>query len=135
MHVPARRRKASAFGATRPSRDSYLKHSGADHPRARSPAPTPCIRAYGFLSENARFAEILIEHGVQFIGPKPEHIPADGRQDRGQKRTAQRLAFQSYRDRRGGQSRPKAQAFFPPPARSASPVLVKAAAGGGGPRP
>src|SRR6186713_379204 len=29
---------------------------------------------YGFLSENARFAEILTEHGVQFIGPKPEHI-------------------------------------------------------------
>ena len=26
---------------------------------------------YGFLSENARFAEILAEHGVQFIGPKP----------------------------------------------------------------
>src|SRR5215510_8780242 len=29
---------------------------------------------YGFLSENARFAEILAEHGVQFIGPKPAHI-------------------------------------------------------------
>src|SRR5204862_2779816 len=29
---------------------------------------------YGFLSENARFAEILAEHGVHFIGPKAEHI-------------------------------------------------------------
>src|SRR5215470_11675707 len=29
---------------------------------------------YGFLSENARFAEILDEHGIHFIGPKPEHI-------------------------------------------------------------
>src|SRR5271166_1364749 len=29
---------------------------------------------YGFLSENARFAEILEEHGVTFIGPTPDHI-------------------------------------------------------------
>src|SRR3954466_7016864 len=29
---------------------------------------------YGFLSENARFAEIVNAHGYTFIGPKPEHI-------------------------------------------------------------
>jgi len=29
---------------------------------------------YGFLSENARFAEIVAAHGYTFIGPKPEHI-------------------------------------------------------------
>jgi len=29
---------------------------------------------YGFLSENARFAEIVGAHGYTFIGPRPEHI-------------------------------------------------------------
>src|SRR6187431_2264140 len=29
---------------------------------------------YGFLSENARFAKILTEHQITFIGPTSEHI-------------------------------------------------------------
>lgn len=29
---------------------------------------------YGFLSENARFADIVAEHGITFIGPSAEHI-------------------------------------------------------------
>jgi acetyl-CoA carboxylase biotin carboxylase subunit len=29
---------------------------------------------YGFLSENAKFADILEEHGITFIGPTAEHI-------------------------------------------------------------
>ena len=29
---------------------------------------------YGFLSENARFADILEAHGINFIGPKADHI-------------------------------------------------------------
>jgi acetyl-CoA carboxylase biotin carboxylase subunit len=33
---------------------------------------------YGFLSENARFAEIVQAHGMTFIGPKPEHIKVMG---------------------------------------------------------
>src|SRR5437588_4887233 len=56
-----------------PARDSYLnipallaacEITGADavHP------------GYGFLAENARFAEILADHNIGFIGPRPEHI-------------------------------------------------------------
>src|SRR3979490_2230434 len=74
-----------------PARDSYLnvpalltacEITGADavHP------------GYGFLSENARFAEILIEHGVHFIGPKPEHIRLMGDKIAA-KRTAKRLGI------------------------------------------
>src|SRR5271155_4569748 len=29
---------------------------------------------YGFLSENANFAEMVAAHGLTFIGPSPEHI-------------------------------------------------------------
>jgi len=29
---------------------------------------------YGFLSENADFAEVCSEYGIKFIGPSPEHI-------------------------------------------------------------
>src|ERR1700745_1091509 len=29
---------------------------------------------YGFLAENARFAEILEEHDISFIGPSAEHV-------------------------------------------------------------
>ena len=47
---------------------------------------------YGFLSENARFAEILAEHDVEFIGPKPEHIRLMGDKIEA-KRTAKRLGI------------------------------------------
>ena len=47
---------------------------------------------YGFLSENARFAEILQEHNIQFIGPKPAHIRLMGDKIEA-KRTASRLGI------------------------------------------
>ena len=32
------------------------------------------LQGYGFLSENATFVDICADHGIEFIGPKAEHI-------------------------------------------------------------
>jgi acetyl-CoA carboxylase biotin carboxylase subunit len=56
---------------------------------------------YGFLSENARFAEILASHGVSFIGPKPEHIRLMGDKIEA-KRTAKRLGIPVVPGSEGG---------------------------------
>ena len=84
---------------------------------------------YGFLSENARFAEILAEHGLHFIGPKAEHIRIMGDKIEA-KRTAKRLGIPVVPGSDGGVT-DDAEA-----ARVAKdigfPVLIKAAAGGGG---
>ena len=47
---------------------------------------------YGFLSENARFAEIVEGHGIAFIGPTSEHIRAMGDKIEA-KATAKRLGI------------------------------------------
>jgi acetyl-CoA carboxylase biotin carboxylase subunit len=84
---------------------------------------------YGFLSENARFAEILEEHGITFIGPTSEHIRIMGDKIEA-KRTARRLGIPVVPGSDGAISN-EAQGL-----RVAKdmgfPVLVKAAAGGGG---
>src|ERR1700739_3650615 len=53
-----------------PSRDSYLNIpailSAAEITGADAIHP-----GVGFLSENARFAEVVAEHGITFIGPSP----------------------------------------------------------------
>jgi len=84
---------------------------------------------YGFLSENARFAEILEEHGITFIGPTSEHIRIMGDKIEA-KATAKRLGIPVVPGSDGAIT-DAAQAI-----RIAKqmgfPVLVKAAAGGGG---
>jgi acetyl-CoA carboxylase, biotin carboxylase subunit len=84
---------------------------------------------YGFLSENARFAEILEEHGITFIGPTSEHIRIMGDKIAA-KATARRLGIPVVPGSDGAISN-EAQGL-----RLAKemgfPVLVKAAAGGGG---
>src|SRR5436309_3191591 len=110
------------------ARDSYLnipallaacEITGADavHP------------GYGFLAENARFAEILEEHNIHFIGPRPAHIRLMGDKIEA-KRTAKRLGIPVVPGSDAGvASEAEATAL----ARSMGfPVLVKAAAGGGG---
>jgi acetyl-CoA carboxylase biotin carboxylase subunit len=84
---------------------------------------------YGFLSENARFAEILRDHGVAFIGPSPEHIRTMGDKIEA-KRTAKRLGIPCVPGSDGGITSDKEALKV---AREIGfPVLVKAAAGGGG---
>ena len=111
-----------------PSKDSYLnipallaacEITGADavHP------------GYGFLSENARFAEILEEHQITFIGPTSEHIRIMGDKIEA-KETAKRLGIPVVPGSDGAvNSETEAMKI----AKSMGfPVLIKATAGGGG---
>ncbi|NNM76758.1 acetyl-CoA carboxylase biotin carboxylase subunit [Sphingomonas sp. ID1715] len=84
---------------------------------------------YGFLSENARFAEIVESHNLIWIGPKPEHIRTMGDKVEA-KRTAGALGLPLVPGSPGGVSE------FDEARRIAAeigyPVIVKAASGGGG---
>ena len=110
------------------ARDSYLnipsiiaacEITGADavHP------------GYGFLSENARFAEVLAHHEIGFIGPKAEHIRIMGDKIEA-KRTALKLGIPCVPGSDGGIEDPVEAKRVA--AEIGYPVLVKAAAGGGG---
>jgi acetyl-CoA carboxylase, biotin carboxylase subunit len=111
-----------------PSRDSYLnihqivaacEITGADaiHP------------GYGFLSENARFADILAAHNITFIGPSGDHIRIMGDKIEA-KRTAKRLGIPVVPGSEGAvTSDVDAKRIA---AEIGYPVLIKASAGGGG---
>jgi acetyl-CoA carboxylase, biotin carboxylase subunit len=84
---------------------------------------------YGFLAENARFAEILADHGIHFIGPKPNHIRLMGDKIEA-KRTAKRLGIPVVPGSEGGVTGDSDALAIA--CEIGFPVLVKAAAGGGG---
>src|SRR5262249_48348252 len=84
---------------------------------------------YGFLAENARFAEILREHKITFIGPTPEHIRIMGDKIEA-KRTAKTAGIPCVPGSDGGiESDVEAHRLAK---EIGYPVIVKAAAGGGG---
>ena len=83
---------------------------------------------YGFLSENARFAEIVKEHGITFIGPTPEHIRMMG--DKITAIQAVKAVGIPTVPGSGGAVEDKDAAQVA--AKIGYPVLIKATAGGGG---
>ncbi len=82
----------------------------------------------GFLSENARFAAMVEEHGFTFIGPKPEHIELMGDKVSA-KRAAMELGIPVVP---GSEALSDADAARAAAEKVGYPVLIKAAGGGGG---
>src|SRR5688500_11703960 len=94
-----------------------ISHADAIHP------------GYGFLSENARFAEIVELHNIIWIGPKPEHIRVMGDKVEA-KRTAAKLGLPLVSGSDGPvERREEARKVA---AQTGYPLLIKAASGGGG---
>jgi acetyl-CoA carboxylase biotin carboxylase subunit len=84
---------------------------------------------YGFLSENAQFAEIVESHNIIWVGPKPEHIRTMGDKIEA-KRTAAKLGLPLVPGSDGPiTSVAQAKKLA---AEIGYPVLIKAASGGGG---
>jgi len=83
---------------------------------------------YGFLSENAKFADIVEEHGLTFIGPKPEHIRMMGDKITA-KQTVRDLGIPTVPGSDGEVSDDQAAVTAE---EIGYPVLIKATAGGGG---
>ena len=83
---------------------------------------------YGFLSERAEFAERLAQHGIKFMGPRPEHMRAFGL-----KHTARDLARQNNVPLLPGTDiLESADAALKAAAEIGYPVMLKSTAGGGG---
>jgi len=83
---------------------------------------------YGFLSENAKFADIVEEHGLTFIGPRADHIRMMGDKITA-KQTVKALGIPTVPGSDGEVSDSDAAAMAE---EIGYPVLIKATAGGGG---
>jgi acetyl-CoA carboxylase biotin carboxylase subunit len=110
------------------ARDSYL-----NMPSILSAASVTGADAihpgYGFLSENAGFAEMVEDHGLTFIGPSPEHIRMMGDKITA-KRAMSSLGVPLVAGSDG--ALPDLDAARAVAETVGYPVLIKAAAGGGG---
>lgn len=83
---------------------------------------------YGFLAENARFAEICADHGLAFIGPRPDVIAAMG-----DKATAKRVMREAgVATTPGTDILSGVEEALQAAEGVGYPVLLKATAGGGG---
>ena len=83
---------------------------------------------YGFLSENAKFSEIVKKHGIKFIGPSAEIISKMGDKIEA-KKIAKKYGLPVIEGSEGGVKDVKEQNQF---VKIGYPVLIKAAGGGGG---
>ncbi len=84
---------------------------------------------YGFLSENARFVQVVEDHGLTFIGPRAEHIRVMGDKISA-KETMKKLGVPCVPGSEGGV--PDVETAMQLGAEMGYPVIVKATAGGGG---
>jgi len=84
---------------------------------------------YGFLAENANFAEICQAHSITFVGPSPESIRAMGDKSTA-KHTMQRVGVPTIPGSEGLLDTPEAAARLADA--MGYPVMIKATAGGGG---
>jgi 3-methylcrotonyl-CoA carboxylase alpha subunit len=111
-----------------PARDSYLSIERLIE--AATAARAECIHpGYGFLSENAEFAEACAVAGIVFVGPPPAAIRAMGLKDRA-KALMEAAGVPVVPGYHGERQEPK---FLKEKAYEIGyPVLIKPAAGGGG---
>ena len=108
--------------------ESYL--SGAAIINVARQAQAECIHpGYGFLAENAAFAEDCARAGIVFVGPPPEAIRAMGLKDRAKALMAQAgvAVLPGFHGARQDPSFLKQKAY-----EIGYPVLIKPVAGGGG---
>ena len=111
-----------------PAAESYL-NTAAIIAAAEISGADAIHPGYGFLSENAQFAEIVEAHGIAWIGPKPEHIRTMGDKVAA-KRTAGALGLPLVPGSDGAITSVEEAAAIAE--EIGYPVLVKAASGGGG---